>query len=146
MSPKPTLETIKAASQGLYGPLADELSNAEAFFSEAAKQILKFHGAYQQHDRDQAGPKTHDFMIRTKIPGGQLTAAQYLAHDWIASEYGNDTLRLTTRQCIQFHGVLKGDLRASLRTLNDVLITTLGACGDIVRNVMACPVPATGLG
>ena len=60
-------------------------------------------------------------MIRTKVPGGQLSAAQYLAHDQIASDYGNETLRLTTRQCVQFHGVLKGDLRGSIRALNDVL-------------------------
>ncbi|MBI5958257.1 MAG: NADPH-dependent assimilatory sulfite reductase hemoprotein subunit [Chloroflexi bacterium] len=134
---------MKAASQGLHAPLAGEVSNAEDYFSEAAKQLLKFHGMYQQHDRDQDGPKTHSFMIRTKVPGGQLSAAQYLAHDRISSDFGNETLRLTTRQCIQFHGILKGDLRDSIRTLHNVLITTLGACGDIVRNVMACPVPST---
>ena len=142
MSPKPSVETIKVTSQGLSAPLAAEVPNADDHFTESAKQILKFHGVYQQHDRDLSGPKEHNFMIRTKVPGGQLSAAQYLAHDQIASDYGNETLRLTTRQCVQFHGVIKHDLPGSIRALNEVLITTLGACGDIVRNVMACPVPS----
>lgn len=144
---KTTVETIKIESQGLYGPLAEEINNPFTYLSEAAKQIIKFHGMYQQHDRDVRGRDVRDehysFMIRTKLPGGQLTAGQYLLHDQLADEYGNSTLRLTTRQTIQFHGVIKHDLKNTIRALNEKLVTTIGACGDIVRNVMACPAPSS---
>ena len=95
-------------------------------------------------DTEAAAPKpgkTHSFMLRTKLPGGHLTPEQYLVHDDIADRYGNGTLRITTRQCFQFHGVLKGDLKASLQELNNTLVTSLGACGDVVRNVCCCPAP-----
>ncbi len=104
---------------------------------------------YQQHDRevrreDQAeSERYHQFMLRSKVPGGQLTAEQYLVHDDIAEEFGTGTLRITTRECFQIYGLLKGDLRATIRRLNDSLVTTLGACGDIARNVMACPAPTS---
>ncbi len=149
MAKKQSLESIKAESAGLAGPIPEELQNGDAFFSEAAKQLLKFHGMYQQHDREvkrgheDESERYHQFMIRTKVPGGQLTAEQYLVHDDIASKYGTETLRITTRECFQIHGILKGELRDTLRDLNDVLVTTLGACGDIARNVMACPAPTT---
>ena len=81
-------------------------------------------------------------MVRSKLPGGRLTAAQYLAHDDIATQHGNGTLRITTRQGIQFHGVVKGHLRDTIRELNHALVTTFGACGDVVRNVMCCPAPS----
>ena len=80
-------------------------------------------------------------MVRSRIPGGHLTARQYLAHDALADRYGNGTLRVTTRQGLQLHGVLKGDLKASLAAINRALITTLSACGDVVRNVMWSPSP-----
>lgn len=95
-------------------------------------------------DQEATAPKpgkTHSFMLRTKLPGGHLTPDQYLVHDDIADHYGNGTLRITTRQCFQFHGVLKGDLKASLQELNNTLVTSLGACGDVVRNVCCCPAP-----
>jgi sulfite reductase (ferredoxin) len=141
---KASVEQIKIDSRALRGPLDVELANGEAFLSEAGKQIIKFHGSYQQEDRDTrkaAATKTYQFMIRTKLPGGQLTAAQYLVHDDLASKYGNETLRITTRQGFQFHGVIKGELRDTIRELNGALVTTFGACGDVVRNVMACPAP-----
>lgn len=142
---KKDVETIKAESGGLRSSLAEELANSDRFFSGAAEKILKFHGVYQQEDRDaRKQDRTadhHQFMIRTRLPGGQLTPEQYLVHDDLASQYGNNTLRITTRQDFQFHGVLKGDLRETLRELNHALVSTLGACGDIVRNVMACPAP-----
>lgn len=141
MSKKQSVETIKAESNGLSGSLPAEIGNTDDHFSEAAKQLLKFHGIYQQHDRDKRGQKDYSFMIRTKLPGGQLTAGQYLVHDHLASKYANDTLRITTRQTFQFHGVLKGDLQPTLRELNSAFVTSLGACGDIVRNVVACPAP-----
>jgi len=142
---KKDVETIKAESGGLRSFLAEELANSDRFFSGAAEKILKFHGVYQQEDRDaRKQDRTadhHQFMIRTRLPGGQLTPEQYLVHDDLASQYGNNTLRITTRQDFQFHGVLKGNLRETLRELNHALVSTLGACGDIVRNVMACPAP-----
>lgn len=142
---KLNVEQLKAESEGLRGTIAEELQNSNRYFSDAADKILKFHGTYQQENRDDKKKDRtadhHSFMIRTKLPGGQLTAAQYLAHDQIAGELANGTLRITTRQCFQFHGVLKSDLQATMQALNHALVTTLGACGDIVRNVMACPAP-----
>src|SRR5271165_5160916 len=111
---KANVETVKAESQGLRGSLPEELANAESHFSDAAKILLKFHGTYEQDDRDlrKSGDKQYSLMIRSKLPGGMLTGSQYLAHDAIASQYANDTLRITTRQAFQFHGVIKGELRA----------------------------------
>ena len=167
MAEKPTkaekpskVEVIKANSNQLRGDLAAGLENGSSGFDEPSTQLLKFHGLYQQEDRDErkaaraaatagtdteaAAPKpgkTNIFMLRTKLPGGHLTPDQYLVHDDIADRYGNGTLRITTRQCFQFHGVLKGDIKASLQELNNTLVTTLGACGDVVRNVCCCPAP-----
>ncbi|HHY55495.1 MAG TPA: NADPH-dependent assimilatory sulfite reductase hemoprotein subunit [Chloroflexi bacterium] len=140
------VEAIKAASHHLRGTLAEQLHNSTDHFDESGKQLLKFHGLYQQDDRDQrkvarTAEKTHSFMLRTRVPGGVLTAEQYLAHDDLAQRYANGALRITTRQCFQFHGILKGDLQATMRGLNDALLTSLGACGDVVRNVACCPAP-----
>ena len=142
-TPKPTkLEGIKEKSQGLRGRLPDELTATEDHFAEAEKQLLKFHGIYQQDDRDRRkGGKAYQFMVRSRIPGGHLTAAQYLAHDALADRYANGTLRITTRQGLQLHGLLKDDLKASISAINRSLITTLSACGDVVRNVMWSPSP-----
>ena len=82
------------------------------------------------------------FMVRCKIPGGRLTAGQYLTVDELAGKYANGTLRFTSRQGIQLHGVLKGHLKETIAGINDCLLTTLGACGDVNRNVMASPAPA----
>lgn len=143
MPAKTKLEDIKKESGYLRGPLPEDLLNGDDHFSEAGKQLLKFHGVYQQDNRDdRKGGRTYSFMVRTRVPGGRLTAAQYLAHDAIADAYGGGSLRITTRQCIQFHGILKGDLRTSINQINRSLVTTLGACGDVVRNVMSCPLPA----
>ncbi|HEX2621816.1 MAG TPA: NADPH-dependent assimilatory sulfite reductase hemoprotein subunit [Phototrophicaceae bacterium] len=141
MSKKISAETVKLESDGLRGSLPEEVANSDDHFSEAGKLLLKFHGIYEQHDREQRGKKVYSFMIRSKVPGGRLTAEQYLTHDRLASKYANDTLRITTRQTFQFHGILKDDLAPSLRELNHAFVTTLGACGDIVRNVIACPAP-----
>ncbi|MCB9160268.1 MAG: NADPH-dependent assimilatory sulfite reductase hemoprotein subunit [Caldilineaceae bacterium] len=143
------LETIKAASSNLRGDLAAEVDDTgTTHFDEAGKQLLKFHGLYQQDDRDarkdnraNGRDKAYSFMLRTRIPGGQLTADQYLVHDELADRFANHTLRITTRQCFQLHGVLKGDIKASIQALDQALITSLGACGDLVRNVMCCPAP-----
>lgn len=141
-------EEIKRASRYLRGTIAEELAQPTPRFVEENLQLLKFHGSYQQENRDErqarkaAGlEKAYSFMVRSRIPGGVLTAQQYLAHDEIAHAYGNATLRFTTRQGIQLHGVLKGALRETIRSINDSLLSTLAACGDVNRNVMACPAP-----
>jgi len=142
---KVSVEQIKADSDGLRGTIGGELATDARQFTDAAEKLLKFHGIYQQEDRDarklDRSADHHQFMLRTKIPGGQMTVAQYLVHDDLAGDYGNGTLRITTRECFQLHGVVKDDLRATLQALNAALVTSLGACGDIVRNVMACPAP-----
>src|SRR5438067_3217311 len=146
--PLSPVEKVKERSHGLRGDLADELAADTTHFSSADAQLLKFHGTYQQEDRDQRRERrgtdaeaAHQFMVRCKIPGGVLSGAQYLVIDELADRYGNGTLRVTTRQGNQFHGVLKGDLKATIRAVNDALVTTLGACGDVVRNVVSCPAP-----
>jgi len=144
------VERIKIESRHLRGRVAEELQEDTTRFSEDQVQLLKFHGMYQQEDRDArqqrkaAGvEKAYQFMVRSRIPGGMMTAAQYLTHDQLASEYGNSTLRFTTRQAIQLHGVLKGDIQPTLQAINRSLLSTLAACGDVNRNVMACPAPVT---
>jgi sulfite reductase (ferredoxin) len=141
-------EQVKAGSNRLRGTLSDELLEDTAVFSDDAEVILKFHGVYQQDDRDlrkQARKlsldKHHMMMIRTRIPGGMVSPEAYLAHDDIAGAWGNGTLRVTTRQDLQLHGVLKGDLKRAIRAINDSLLTTLGGCGDQERNIMSCPAP-----
>lgn len=145
------VERIKEASGGLRGTLAGELAAPADHFSPGSAQLLKFHGSYEQEDRDlrrqrkQAGQgPAYQFMVRSRIPGGVLTAEQYLVHDDLAERFGNGTLRITTRQGIQLHGVVKGDLRTAIASLNQALVTTLGACGDVVRNVVGCPAPLPG--
>ena len=138
-----SVETIKAESHGLRSAVSIELQEPTPHFSDDVWQILKFHGIYQQHDRDVRGRnnRIYSFMVRSKLPGGRLTAQQYLVQDALADQFGQGDLRFTTRQGIQLHGVIKGNLQASIKALNDVLVTTLGACGDVSRNVMSCPAP-----
>ncbi|MEX2572594.1 MAG: NADPH-dependent assimilatory sulfite reductase hemoprotein subunit [Gemmatimonadota bacterium] len=145
------VERTKLESGGLRGSLPDELENAVNHLSEDAKQLLKFHGSYQQEDRDQRRERkraglepAYSFMIRSKLPGGVVTPEQYILHDDLADRYGDGTLRVTTRQGFQLYGVLKGDLRSSIHDLNEALVTTFGACGDVVRNVCTCPAPLPG--
>ena len=142
------VEQVKAASNQLRGGIAQELTEPTALFTDDAVQILKFHGVYQQDDRDRrkearalGRDKHHMMMIRTRIPGGIVPASSYLAHDSIASDLGGGTMRVTTRQDFQLHGVLKGDLKEAIRRINDGIMTTLGGCGDQERNIMFCPAP-----
>src|SRR5262245_27094772 len=142
------VEAIKENSQHLRGTVGAELAAEADHFNDQNKQLLKFHGSYQQDDRaagkdrhrDGAG-KAYIFMVRCKIPGGKLTADQYLALDALAGRHGNQTLRITSRQGIQFHGVIKTGLKKTIRSINDCLLSTLGACGDVERNVMAPAAP-----
>ncbi len=145
------LEQLKVDSAYLAGDLADQLADADDAFTADATQLLKFHGTYQQDDRDvrkerqRAGlGREHSMMVRASIPGGVLDPDQYLACDRLADEVGNGTLRVTTRQGLQWHVVGKHDLPTLLGTLNEHLVTTLAACGDVSRNVMACSAPLRG--
>jgi sulfite reductase (ferredoxin) len=142
------VEELKAESRALRGTIQESLAADSSHFSEDEYQLLKFHGTYQQDDRDQRAArkaqnqdKAWMFMVRSKLPGGDLTAAQYLEHDKIAGELGNGTLRITTRQGFQTHGVLKGDLKECIRRINESGVTTWGACGDVVRNTIAVAAP-----
>jgi sulfite reductase (ferredoxin) len=142
------VERIKKESRYLRGQILEELQQESARFSEEQVQLLKFHGTYQQENRDlrqarkAAGEeKAYQFMVRSRIPGGVLTPEQYLVEDELAGRYANGTLRITTRQGIQLHGVLKGNLHATIHGINEALLSTLAACGDVNRNVMACPAP-----
>src|SRR6266704_458458 len=138
-------EGLKAGNSLLAGTIASTLADPSAErFSDDEYENIKFHGIYQQDDRDKrkAG-KQYILMVRTKFPGGVLTGPQYLVCDELASKYGNNTLRITTRQDFQFHGIVKSNLRQTMKSLNEALVTTLAACGDVERNVMAPPTPAT---
>ncbi len=137
-------EDIKAAVPTLAGMIAATLKDAGAdHFSEDDNQFLKFHGSYQQDDRDlRKTGKKYIMMVRSRIPGGVMTARQWRVFDLLATAYGNNTLRITTRQTIQFHGILKSGLRAVIQGINESLLSTLAACGDVNRNVLAPPTPA----
>lgn len=138
------VEGIKERSNYLREPVATELLQDTTHFTEDAIQILKFHGSYQQDNRDnrvKGQEKDYQFMLRTRNPGGFIPPQLYLAIDDLATEYGNQTLRVTTRQGLQIHGILKKNLKTAIATIVNNLGSTLGACGDINRNVMAPPAP-----
>ncbi|SVE37210.1 uncharacterized protein METZ01_LOCUS490064, partial [marine metagenome] len=137
-------EVIKKANPSLAGDIGVTLLDSEKDqFSKDDQQFLKFHGIYQQDDRDlRKQGKKYIFMIRGRIPGGVVPPDLYLTYDRLSDEYGNNTLRVTTRQSFQFHGVVKSGLGALMCGINDALATTLAACGDVNRNVMAPPTPA----
>jgi len=138
------VEGIKENSNFLREPVATEILEDTTHFSEDAVQILKFHGSYQQDNRDnrvKGQEKDFQFMLRTKNPGGFVPPELYLTLDQLADEYGNHTLRATTRQGFQLHGILKQNLKAAIANIIKNLGSTLGACGDINRNVMAPPAP-----
>lgn len=143
------VEGYKVASQNLRGTIDETLKNPEAdHFEESDLQLLKFHGSYQQDDRDLRKPrraeglgKAYSFMLRIALPAGQLTAQQYIDLDRMCDQFANGTIRITTRQAIQYHGILKTDLRETLKQINTSLMTTLAACGDVLRNVMATAAP-----
>src|SRR5689334_5612608 len=138
-------EAIKANSRFLRGTIADGLTRVETgSLSSDDQQLTKFHGIYLQDDRDlraERGRKKMEkafiFMARLRVPGGVLTPQQWLAAERIALERGNGTLRLTTRQTIQFHGIIKSNLRLAIRGIGDAMLDTIAACGDVNRNVIA---------
>jgi sulfite reductase (NADPH) hemoprotein beta-component len=138
-------EEIKEANPTLAGTIRQTLADAAVDrFSEDDTQFLKFHGIYQQDDRDlRKTGKKYMFMVRGRLPGGVVPPDLYLTFDQLASDCGNNSLRITSRQGFQFHGVVKGTLGPLMRGINEALATTLAACGDVNRNVMAPPTPAT---
>jgi sulfite reductase (NADPH) hemoprotein beta-component len=137
-------EVIKEAIPTLAGTIAATLKDPAADrFSEDDQQFIKFHGIYQQDDRDlRKTGKKYILMVRGRIPGGVMTSAQWLTFDDLAARYGNNSLRVTTRQSIQFHGVVMSGLGPLIKAINDSLLSTLAACGDVNRNVLAPPTPA----
>ncbi len=151
---KPTepsgVEKVKATSNGLRGHVAEELANDSDHFEENTVHVLKHHGMYQQDNRDLRGAKdeqggkrgkAYSLMIRVKLPGGRLSAEQLLAQLDLCDELGNGTARITDRQDVQLHEIPKRNLREAMRRLHEAQLTTLGACGDVVRNVLCCPAP-----
>lgn len=142
-------EGIKLASEHLKGNIAAELAdNSSEQVSDETYELLKFHGSYFGYDRDSATQrkkagleKEYEFMVRMKCPGGKLTAAQYLALDVLAEKYANGTLRITTRETFQFHCIKKVGMKPLISDINHLLLSTLGGCGDVVRNIMMCPAP-----
>src|ERR1041384_6616451 len=142
-------ERIKEASNYLRGTLADGLrEEITGAIIEDDAQLVKFHGMYLQDDRDLRPERTRKkmekafaFMVRMRIPGGVLTPGQWLAIDRVARDYGNGTLRLTNRQSIQLHGIIKFNLKETLKELDAQLLSTIAACGDVNRNVMCNPNP-----
>jgi sulfite reductase (ferredoxin) len=149
------VEIVKANSNYLRGNIPAEIADENEFVSKDSTNLLKHHGTYQQDDRERrsearsdagakAKAKFYSFMVRTAIPGGRLTSDQLLAELELCDEVGNTTLRITTRQGLQLHGVLKKNLKQVIRRINEVQLSTLAACGDVKRNVMCTPCPYNG--
>src|SRR5919202_1880882 len=142
-------ERNKEASAYLRGTLAEGVADPiTGAIAEDDAQLVKFHGMYLQDDRDLRAERTRKkmekafaFMIRVRLTGGVCTPAQWLAMDHIGRTYANGTLRLTTRQTFQFHGVIKSNLKATIRTIDSVLLNTIAACGDVNRNVLSTSNP-----
>ena len=147
--PAITNEDIKIQSNYLRGTIAEGLEDTTTgAISAADQQLTKFHGTYMQDDRDlrderkaQGLEPAYSFMIRCRLPGGVATPSQWMQMDAISSSCGNETMKLTTRQTFQFHGVVKGKLRSAMRAINKSLMTTIAACGDVNRNVMCSSLP-----
>ena len=137
-------EDIKAAIPTIAGTISATIANTEVdHFSHDDYEFLKFHGCYQQDDRDlRKVGKKFIMMVRSRVPGGVMTASQWKIFDDLSAKYGNNTLRATTRQTIQFHGILKNNLREVIKGINESLLSTLAACGDVNRNILAPPTPA----
>jgi sulfite reductase (NADPH) hemoprotein beta-component len=142
-------ERIKEASDYLRGTLAQGLAEEiTGAIVEDDQQLVKFHGMYLQDDRDLRPERTRKkmekafaFMIRVRVPGGVLAPQQWLALDQVARDYGNGTMRLTTRQTVQLHGVIKSNLKSTMKAIDDVVLNSIAACGDVNRNVMCGVMP-----
>ena len=138
------IEKLKERSNFLREPLLTELQQDTTHFTEDAIQILKFHGSYQQDNRDnrvKGQEKDYQMMLRTRSPGGFIPPELFLALDRLSEEYGNHTLRITTRQGFQIHGILKQNMKTVIQTILNNMGSTLSACGDVNRNAMSPPAP-----
>lgn len=143
------LERIKAASRQLRGTIAEGLADpTTGAISEPDTKLLKFHGSYQQDNRDlreerrkQKLEPLYAFMLRARLPGGVVTPAQWLVFDQLAQDFASSGLRITTRQTFQLHGILKGNLKPTIAAINAAMASTIAACGDVLRNVVATPLP-----
>ncbi|MGJ8513519.1 NADPH-dependent assimilatory sulfite reductase hemoprotein subunit [Carnimonas bestiolae] len=142
-------EKLKVDSDYLRGHLQEDMAdNVTGAVREADTQLTKFHGFYMQDDRDVRSERRqqkleplYSFMVRCRIPGGRLSAAQWRTIDDVATHYANNTLRITTRQTLQYHGVFKRNLRQHLKSINEVMVDTIAACGDVNRNVTSTANP-----
>jgi sulfite reductase (NADPH) hemoprotein beta-component len=147
--PPSEVEHIKLRSNYLRGTLAETLEDPlTGSIPEDDNRLMKFHGSYMQDDRDLRNERqkqklepAYQFMVRVRASGGVVTPQQWLTMDELARKYANGTLRLTTRQSFQLHGVLKWNMKKAMREINEALLTTLAACGDVNRNVMCNPNP-----
>ncbi|KAG6590199.1 Sulfite reductase 1 [ferredoxin], chloroplastic, partial [Cucurbita argyrosperma subsp. sororia] len=135
------VEIFKEHSNFIRYPLNEELLTDAPNLNEAATQLIKFHGSYQQYNREERGQRSYSFMLRTKNPCGKVSNQLYLTMDDLADQFGIGTLRLTTRQTFQLHGVLKKDMKTVMSTIIRSMGSTLGACGDLNRNVLAPAAP-----
>ncbi|KAH0943998.1 hypothetical protein HID58_003635, partial [Brassica napus] len=135
------VEIIKEKSNFIRYPLNEELLTEAPNVNESAVQLIKFHGSYQQYNREERGGRSYSFMLRTKNPSGKVPNQLYLTMDDLADEFGIGTLRLTTRQTFQLHGVLKHNLKTVMSSIIRNMGSTLGACGDLNRNVLAPAAP-----
>ena len=148
-TPLSDLERIKADSRHLRGTIAEGLRDpVTGAISEDDNKLLKFHGSYLQDDRDlreerrrQKLEPAYAFMLRARLPSGVVTPAQWLVFDRLAREHANGTLRITTRQTFQWHGIIKRQLKPTIAAIHEALATTVAACGDVVRNVVSTPNP-----
>ncbi|MEM9226489.1 MAG: NADPH-dependent assimilatory sulfite reductase hemoprotein subunit, partial [Verrucomicrobiota bacterium] len=142
-------EGLKTESNFLRGTILEGLADmSTGALSDDDTQLTKFHGIYQQDDRDIRAErrkkkleKAFSFMVRVRVPGGVCTAQQWLEMDRLSETYATPTLKLTTRQAFQFHGIIKSNLKTAIKEINDSLLDTLAACGDVNRNVMCNPNP-----
>ncbi|WP_434027369.1 assimilatory sulfite reductase (NADPH) hemoprotein subunit [[Pseudomonas] boreopolis] len=145
----PSVEDIKINSRGLRGTLLEGLADpVTGSLSFEDQRLVKFHGTYQQDDRDirderrrQKLEPAHQFMIRIRAPGGVFSPEQWLKLDAIATTWANHSLRVTTRQTFQFHGVIKRELKATMQAINAAALDTISACGDVNRNVLSTSNP-----
>ncbi len=145
------VEIVKTESNFLRGTIAAELADANPSFSKGNSQLLKHHGTYQQDDREARtahegggkSVKSYMFMVRSRIPGGKLTSDQLLAEIDLGDECGNGTLRITSRQGLQLHGILKNNLHETIRRINEVQLSTLAACGDVETQCDVLPCAAS---
>lgn len=141
-------EGMKDNSRHLRGQILEDIRSEKPAVLEETYELLKFHGTYEGYDRDSATArkkqgldKLYEFMVRLRMPAGRLKPEQYLALDELVGKYANGTMRVTTRETFQFHCITKGNLWNLIHEINEILLSTIAACGDVVRNIITCPAP-----